>query len=103
MTLPTEVKAPQTKTYSVDNQVLTAAERDIVKTESKQVFKKKKKQCTHHFTNEICSKCLSPISPRMISRGMGQAAPCVYTDRYQVLPNHKTVNYSFHHTEQGLS
>lgn len=42
MTLPTEVKAPQTKTYSVDNQVLTAAERDIVKTESKQVFKKKK-------------------------------------------------------------
>lgn len=43
MTLPTEVKAPQTKTYSVDNQVLTAAERDIVKTESKQVLKKKKK------------------------------------------------------------
>lgn len=36
-------------------------------------------------------------------QGMGQAVPCVYTDRDQVLPNRKTVNYSFRHTEQGLS
>lgn len=82
----------QQHSYSVDDQMLTDSERDMVKTESKQVLKKK--QCTQHFTNEICSKCLSPISPQMISRGMGQATACVYTDRYHVLPNHKTVNYS---------
>lgn len=32
----------QTESYSVDHQVLTVADRDVVKTESKQVFKKKK-------------------------------------------------------------
>lgn len=52
--------------------------------------KKKKKQCIHNFTNEICSKCLNPFSLKEISRGLGQAVPCVYTDRYQALPNHMT-------------
>lgn len=73
--------------------VLTACRhRDMVKTERKWFFKKKKKkQCIHNFTNEICSKYLNPFSPKEISKGMGQAVPCVYTDRYQVLPNHLMV------------
>lgn len=56
------------------------------------VLKKKKtqQQYTHNFTNKICSKRLNS-SLKEISRGMGQAVPCVYTDRYQVLPNHMTV------------
>lgn len=44
----------------------------------------------HDFTNKICSKCLNPFPVKEI-RGMGRAVPCVYTDRYQVLPSHMTV------------
>lgn len=66
----------------------------MVKTERKWLLKKKKKgggQYIHDFTNKICSKHLNPFSLEEIRRGMGQAVPCVYTDRYQVLPNHMTV------------
>lgn len=65
----------------------------MVKTERKWFFqkKKKKKQYIHDFTNKICSERLNPFPLKEIRKGMGQAVPCVYTDRYQVLPNHMTV------------
>lgn len=53
------------------------------------LLKKKKKQCIYNFTNEIFSECLSPF--HLDKQGMGQAVPCVYTDRYQALPSHVTV------------
>lgn len=82
--------------------MLTVADRDVVKTESKQVFKKKKAMHTQLYQWDLL-KMPQPHLSKEDKQGMGQAAPCVYTDRYQVLPNRKTVNYSFRHTEQGLS
>lgn len=40
----------QQHSYSVDDQMLTDSERDMVKTESKQVLKKKKKKSNAHTT-----------------------------------------------------
>ena len=45
----------------------------------------------HDFTSKICSKTPQPLLSEGDKKGHEQALPCVYADRYQVLPNHMTV------------